>query len=773
MSENNFEILAATPTPTATPVVGMTNLTAELMGQYCFYDTLNGKPSYKHKDVESYIYWKQGFWNIGVDRSLKGYVAVSSSLSEPPSTNWINVVGSVNFAGAPRPGFADPGSLSDLTVISMSKCPATPTATPPGFTYPPTSTPTVTPTPTATDIGPSPTPTGTPGSSPTPTPTTHIPEGYLVSGTPLDLKCCGSTGGGGEIHMFWDGFNNPDIAYDAGSGTGSYIMFDDNVIRTAQVTDSEGSKIDHYAIEWIEIHQDDSVHAILSERKQICHFPISTIITGFRTIGSPLAASVAQSCSPQKKVECGTCKYNESWCLFRINYKQPKFRKLKRFGGLNWEAMKYISGLSITGSGANGPIGAGISFYNGPYFRPLTPDITGAYNESALDSGNGMDVFGQIISNSIQIDNLKRAGQYDIKNTISARIALLPQPNTGGSSDPCCSATDLEFTKGNCPKDPTNDWWIVPDCNCDRFTEDPGYGAGGPFGTELECYRNTTCGSSFRCVDGECSETYYGYYPTIEDCVVNCPFPRPTPPPPTSPPPTSPPTVYAFKCESGTCIDCEENPSSCTDKDCVNDPKYYCSTNKMMASQNCEDNCDSDPPVTPTATPAPQLRWRFWYCNGDQVVCEQSGGSGTIADSESECVAFYEGVCTPPPTETPPPKWYFDGCSGGQANCIQGTPPSSFYALYNSQSECQNDHASQCVSDCGHCTYSYHFDMNEWQLSSDNCGGGCYCPSKSYINSHNGNSGGCDGEPTCTSCSAPCTPYSNFMYMSETNEIEY
>jgi hypothetical protein len=713
MSENNFEILASTstptPTPTATPVVGMTNLTAELMGQYCFYDTLNGKPSYKHKDVESYIYWKQGFWNIGVDRSLKGYVAVSSSLSEPPSTNWINVVGSVNFEGTPRTGYADPGSLSDLTVISMSKCPApttTPTATPPGFTYPPTSTPTVTPTSTPnTECGrcdyywdvndayvinnnacspgcicpanipydPSKHCTNTctcqvgceedPSiilPTPTPTPTTHIPEGYLVSGTPLDLKCCGSTGGGGEIHMFWDGFNNPDIAYDAGSGTGSYIMFDDNMIRTAQVTDSEGSKIDHYAIEWIEIHQDDSVHVILSERKQICHFPISTIITGFRTIGSPLAASVAQSCSPQKKVECGTCKYNESWCLFRINYKQPKFRKLKRFGGLNWEAMKYISGLSITGSGANGPIGAGISFYNGPYFRPLTPDITGAYNESALDSGNGMDVFGQIISNSIQIDNLKRAGQYDIKDTISARIALLPHPNTGGSSDPCCSATDLEFTKGNCPKDPTNDWWIVPDCNCDRFTEDPGYGAGGPFGTELECYRNTTCGSSFRCVDGECSETYYGYYPTIEDCVVNCPFPR----------------------------------------------------------------------VTPTAT-------------------------------------------APPPTSPPAPKWYFDGCNGGQANCLQGTPPLSFQTVYDSRSECEGDNASTCVSDCGHCTYSYHFDMNEWQLSSDNCGGGCYCPSKSYINSHNSSSGGCDGEPPCNSCSAPCTPYSSFMYVSENNEIEY
>jgi len=343
----------------------------------------------------------------------------------------------------------------------------------------------------------------------------------------------------------WDGFNNPDAAYDEGSGSGSYIMFDDNVIRTAQVTDSEGSKIDHYAIEWIEIHQDNSVHAILSERKQVCHFPISTIATGFRTIGSPVAASLAQSCSPQKKVECGTCKYSEVWCLFRINYIQPRFRKLKRFGGLNWEAMKYISSLSITGSGANGPIGAGISFYNGPYFRPLTPNVAGAYNESALDSGNGMDVFGPIISNSIQIDNLKRSGQYDIKDTIAERIALLPRSAPGGSDDPCCSASDLEFTKGNCPKEPTNDWWIIPDCNCDRSGGDPGYGAGGPFGTELECNRSTPCGSSFRCVNGECSETYSGFYPTIEDCIVNCPYPRVTPGTTSSPPPTTPETTPA------------------------------------------------------------------------------------------------------------------------------------------------------------------------------------------------------------------------------------
>jgi len=552
----------------------MTNLTASFMGQYCFYDILNGRPSYKHKDNECYIYWKQGFWNIGIDRNLKGYVSCRTSSIEPPLTNWINVVGSVNFMGSPS-SYAKPGTPNDLTVVPMSSCPAagpTPTATPIGFTYPPTSTPTKTPiptrtptktatptsTPTATTTETSPptsTPTETPPPtstptetfSPTATPTattgTHTPAGYLVSGTPLNLKCCGSTGGGGEIHMFWDGFNNPDIAYDAASGSGAYIMFDDNLIKTAQVTDSEGSKIDHYAIEWMEIHQDDSVHAILSERKQICHFPISNIITGFRTIGSPIAASVAQNCSPQKKVECGTCKYNEKWCLFRINYKQPKFRKLKRFGGLNWEAMKYISGLSITGSGANGPIGAGISFYNGPYFRPLTPNVAGAYNESALDSGNGMDVFGPIISNSIQIDNLKRSGQYDIKDTIAERIALLPHPTTGGSDDPCCNASDWEFTKGNCPKEPTNDWWIIPDCNCDRSGGDPGYGAGGPFGTELECNRSTPCGSSFRCVNGECSETYSGFYPTIEDCIVNCPYPRVTPGTTSSPPPTTPETT--------------------------------------------------------------------------------------------------------------------------------------------------------------------------------------------------------------------------------------
>ncbi len=620
MSENNFKILAdtptptptdtatptptgtptATPTPTATLAGGMTNLVAQLMGQYCFYDILNGKPSYKHKDTESYIYWKQGFWNIGIDRNLKGYVAVSSSLSEPPQTNWINIVGSTNFAGFTRPGYADPGTLSNLTVISMSECPAptpTPTATPPGFTYPPTSTPaatataTPTATPTSTDIGPSPTPTGTPGASPTPTVTAHIPAGYLVSGTPLDIRCCGSMGSGGEVHLFWDGFVNANIGYDANTLEGAYIMFDDNLQIKSQVTPAEGEKIDHYAIEWIEIHQDDSVHAILSERKQICHYPGTNVASSFITIGKPKAAYAATKCNENSgnAIICGDCKSTTVWCLYRINYIQPLFKTLKYFGGLNWEAMKYIAGLTISKNGANGPIGANTSFYNGPHYRPSSASVAGAYNTGSLDSGNGMNVFSGIIANSFILEEYKNSGEFDIKNTIIDRMNLVAEPYNGGSSDPCCNAKDFEFMNGNCPKEPTNDWWIVPDCNCDRFPEDPGYGAGGPFGTEVECYRNTTCGSSFRCLDGKCQETYYGYYPTIVDCIVNCPFPRVTPSP-SSPPPTSPPTIYYYKCDGSNCIDCEQNPSSCTDKDCDN-PNYYCSTVKNTASQNCTNNC--------------------------------------------------------------------------------------------------------------------------------------------------------------------------------------
>jgi hypothetical protein len=661
MSENNFKILAATPTPTATLAGGMTNLIAQLMGQYCFYDILNGKPSYKHKDTESYIYWKQGFWNIGIDRNLKGYVAVLSSLSEPPQTNWINIVGSTNFAGFFRPGYADPDSLSNLTVISMSECPAptpTPTATPPGFTYPPTSTPTSTATatptatPTSTDIGPSPTPTETPGASPTPTTTAHIPAGYLVSGTPLDLRCCGSMGGGGEVHLMWDGFNNPDTAY-SDTGEGSYIMFDDNIQITSQVTPAEGEKIDHYAIEWIEIHQDNSVHAILSERKQICHYPGTNIASSFITIGSPKAAYAATNCKDNVRANCGDCSYSATWCLYRINYIQPLFKTLKYFGGLNWEAMKYIASLTISKNGANGPIGANTSFYNGPHYRPSSASVAGAYNTGSLDSGNGMNVFSGIIENSFILEEYKKSGEFDSKNTVIDRLNLVAAPYNGGSSDPCCNARDFEFVNGNCPKEPTNDWWIVPDCNCDRFSSDPGYGAGGPFGTEVECYRNTTCGSSFRCLDGKCQETYYGYYPTAVDCIINCPLPRVTPPP-------------------------------------------------------------------PTATSSP-----------------------------------------------PPLKWYFDECSGGQASCVQGTPPFLGSALYDSQPECEGDNASQCESSCGTCQYSYDGSINEWNFYSDSCSAGCSCPSESYVNSNDGSSGGCSDQPGCTTCNAPCVPYSGFTFTSE------
>ena len=277
--------------------------------------------------------------------------------------------------------------------------------------------------------------------------------------------------------------------------------------------------------------------------------------------------------------------------------------------------MKYIASLNISTSGTNGPMGKNVSYYNGPYFRipgNSFTGISGAYDTAALDSGNGFNVFSKIVENSVILENFRKTGQMDMAAVITARIALLVPPAAGGSSDPCCQASDWEIMNGNCPKDPTDDWWIVPECNCDRFSSDPGYGAGGPFGTEVECYRNTTCGSSFRCVDGACQETYYGYYPTIEDCIGNCPLPRVTPSP-SSPPPTSPPTIYAFKCQSGTCVDCEQNPGSCTDKDCTNNPNYYCSTVKNTASQNCTNNCHPDPTAPPNCSGNSSYSWNANY----------------------------------------------------------------------------------------------------------------------------------------------------------------
>jgi hypothetical protein len=690
MSEINFKTLSdptATPTPTLTSA--MSNLGCSQLGEYCFYDILNGKPSYKHKDVESYIYWKQDFWNIGSDRTLKGYVAVLSSAVEPPSSGWKNVTGAVNFTGAFT---LLPDTNNSLILTSMSECPLpTPTATEPapGSTYSPTSTPTATPTgtptptpaPTSTDPPPGFTysPTSTPTSTPTPT-STHVPAGYIVDGPCLNLRCCGSIGVGGEVHRWWDGFDvTSNKLADVMTLGGAYIMFDDNLILTSQVSD--GAKVDHYAIEWIEIHQDDSVHAIISERSQICQYPGSNIASNFFIIGNPIGAvnqanckSVTQNC----KDESGNgCSYTANWCTYRISYLPNRFSKFKYFGGLSWESMKYIASLSISTSGTNGPMGMNVSYYNGPHFRipgNSFTGISGAYATSALDSGNGFNVFSRIVENSIILENFRKTGQMDMAAVITARIALLVPPAGGGSSDPCCQASDWEIMNGNCPKDSTNDWWVVPECNCERFIEDPGYGAGGPFRTELECYRNTSCGSSFRCVDGACQETYFGYYSSMVDCLLNCPVPQPTPTATSSPQP--------------------------------------------------------QPSPTPTETPAPPQP-------------------------------------SPTPTETPAPKWYFDRCSGGSPSCLQGTPPLSFQTVYDSEPECQNDHASDCTIDCGNCVYSYDQSVYEWKFYSSNCGTRCSCPSESYVNSNNGGSGGCDDQPTCTSCSAPCTPYSGFMFASE------
>jgi hypothetical protein len=622
----------------------MSNLSCGQLGEYCFHDILNGKPSYKHKDVESYIYWKQDFWNIGQDRSLKGHVAISSSDNEPPVTGWKNISGATRLDGTFT---LLPDTNNDLILIFMSECPLptpTPTATPPGWTPGPTATPKA---------------TATPGPTTTPK-ATHIPAGYIVDGPCLNLKCCGSTGTGGEVHRWWDGFDvTSNKLADTMTLSGAYIMFDDNLVLTPQISD--GEKIDHYAIEWIEIHQDDSVHAIISERRQICQYPGSNIASNFFAIGNPIGAVNEADCkivSQNCKSGGNGCSYTANWCTYRISYVANRFSRFKYFGGLSWESMKYIASLSITTSGANGPMGMNTSYYNGPHFRipgGSFTGISGAYDTSALDSGNGFNVFSRIVENSVILENLRASGQMDMASTITQRLQFLIPPLENDSDDPCCSANDLEIMTGNCPKEPTNDWWIVPDCNCDRFPSDPGYGAGGPFGTELECHRNTTCGSSFRCADGACRETYFGYYPTIVDCIINCPIPRVTPPPPTSPPPSPP----------------------------------------------------------------------------------------------------------------PPLKWYFDECSGGQASCVQGTPPFLGIPLYDSQPECEGDNASQCESSCGNCQYSYDTSDDRWKFYGNNCGAGCSCPSESYVNSNDGSSGGCSDQPGCTTCNAPCVPYSGFMFTSE------
>jgi hypothetical protein len=233
----------------------------------------------------------------------------------------------------------------------------------------------------------------------------------------------------------------------------SLVFFDDNIVL-GSLASGEYSKVDHYAVEWFEVHADGSWAAVLSERKIVCMWPHTNIASRLITIGSPTACSVTASCSQLNTPSaCTQCVLNEPWCRLSSTFSYDKLFGLVAFGGLRWEAMKYISqnSSSMTPNGFTGPIGNNATFFSG--FRlsnssPTKEEIMGSGPNSA-----GPQVLGSIqnlVDLSTKIENWSRSGQIDTSAAAAARLAALEATRrTPSSGEPdCCSAVDIRYLDG-------------------------------------------------------------------------------------------------------------------------------------------------------------------------------------------------------------------------------------------------------------------------------------------------------------------------------------
>jgi hypothetical protein len=216
-------------------------------------------------------------------------------------------------------------SLADFRIICPAAPTATPTATPPGWTPDPTATPgpTATLSPTAT-----PGPTATLGPTPTP-------------GPPLPPKPPGPGGPTTHVHYCWNGdrgLNSPESA----NGLFSNFAFAD---------DNDPGVGDHWVVEWCEIRYDDSVHALLTRRKQPCLYPGGTNISAFKFIGNPSGLSFnISSRGVFKTRSCGDCVDPETWYDIQSYINPSAFNNIKSCGGTSWEFYSLVAGYSGSSS---------------------------------------------------------------------------------------------------------------------------------------------------------------------------------------------------------------------------------------------------------------------------------------------------------------------------------------------------------------------------------------------------------------------------------------
>jgi hypothetical protein len=275
------------------------------------------------------------------------------------------------------------------------------------------------------------------------------------------------------------------------------------------------SKFDHYAIEWVEVHQDGSVHAIISKRVQVCKWPGSTISTELISIGNPIGVSVKKNCFGLTLAQCGYCVPRENMCEYPMTPIRDNLATLQSYGGLQWELIKYINGISIGVNGFTGEVGPGQGFYKGNKFRILTISTANILANSSLESGNYDSVLNSLAQQAQRIKDMRDSGVLDLAAVIAEREANLPEAANGGSDDPCCNNNDGDF-RNNCRCEPVFYASCAEACG-------PNCGEGNPYRFDANCNRVKGYGSVDACDPFACfSENYFFITGFIDPIKCKC-----------------------------------------------------------------------------------------------------------------------------------------------------------------------------------------------------------------------------------------------------------
>ena len=249
----------------------------------------------------------------------------------------------------------------------------------------------------------------------------------------------------------------------------------------------------------------------------------------------------------------------------------------------------------------------------------------------------------KVASDIIEIKEFLISNNRNMSSVLQNRKLSFPTADNGGSDDPCCNTLDIDYLNGTCGEPP-------PEDPCPE-----GYNkcSGGSDGTWCMPDDGTPC-YSYICQQAVCKQVSYSTYlfTSLQACQAYC---QTTTPDPTLPPPN----IFYYKCESGSCIDCSQDPSSCADKDC-DSANYYCSPIKDRAESNCERECDSPPPTCETSF-AVDCSSNSWQDTGVTIT---EGASVSITATGTASWNTSGGTATP------------DGLTGtGSCFCCTGCSP--------------------------------------------------------------------------------------------------